>query len=53
MNAVETDADIKYKVAFDDGWKYSIGKDGNDVEITIPAGTTSVTIFCDEINGKL
>ncbi len=53
MNAVETDADIKYKVAFDDGWDHSIGKDGNDVEITIPAGTTSVTIFCDEINGKL
>ena len=56
MNAVETDADIKYKVAFDDNWKYSIGKDGKDgkdVEITIPEGTTSVTIFCDEINGKL
>ena len=56
MNAVETDADIKYKVAFDDGWDHSIGKDGKDgkdVEITIPEGTTSVTIFCDEINGKL
>ena len=53
MNAVETDTDIEYKVAFDDGWDYSIGKDGNNAEITIPAGTTSVTIFCDEINGKL
>lgn len=26
MNAVETDADIKYKVAFDDGWDHSIEK---------------------------
>ena len=56
MNAVETDTKVKYKVAFDDNWDNSIGKDGKDgkdVEITIPEGTTSVTIFCDEINGKL
>ena len=53
MNAVETDTKVEYKVAFDDDWGYSIGKDGNNAEITIPAGTTSVTIFCDEINGKL
>ena len=56
MNAVETDTKVEYKVAFDDNWDYSIGKDGKDgkdVEITIPEGTTSVTIFCDEINGKL
>ena len=53
MNAVEEDTDIQYKVAFDDGWDYSIGKDGGNAEITIPEGTTSVTIFCDEINGKL
>ncbi len=53
MNAVETDTKVEYKVAFDDKWDYSIGKDGNNAEITIPAETTSVTIFCDEINGKL
>ena len=53
MNAVETDTKVEYKVAFDDKWNYSIGKDGNNAEITIPEGTTSVTIFCDEINAKL
>ena len=56
MNAVEADTDIQYKVAFDDGWAYSIGKDGvngSNAEVTIPEGTTSITIFCDEINAKL
>ena len=40
----------KYKVAFDDGWDYSIGKGGGDITVTIPEGSTSITIFADEIN---
>ena len=40
---------IEYKVAFDDGWDYSIP--GSNIAVTIPAGRTSITVLVDEING--
>ncbi len=45
-----TVADGGYKVAFDDAWDYSIGNGSSNIEVTIPAGTSSITIFVDEIN---
>lgn len=45
-----TVADGGYKVAFDDSWDYSIGNGSSNVDVTIPAGTDSITIFVDEIN---
>ena len=42
-------ADGGYKIAFDDGWDYSIGNGSDNIAITIPAGRTSFTIFVDEI----
>lgn len=44
------DTNIQYKVAFDDGWDYSIGDGGSNINITIPKDTTKVTVFADEIN---
>lgn len=40
-----------YKVAFDDGWDYSIGNNGGNIELTVPAGTDELTVFVDEISG--
>ncbi len=45
-----TIADGGYKVAFDDAWDYSIGNGSSNIDVTIPAGTSSITIFVDEIN---
>ena len=45
-----TVADGGYKVAFDDAWDYSIGNGSSNIDVTIPAGTSSITIFVDEIN---
>ena len=46
-----TIADGGYKVAFDGTWDYSIGEGSGNIALTIPAGSTSITIFVDEING--
>ena len=43
-------ADGGYKVAFDDSWDYSVGNGGSNIALTIPAGTTSLTVLVDEIN---
>ena len=57
FNFVElaSDTDIQYKVAFEHAWDYSIGADGGseNVKLTIPAGSTEITILVDEINKKL
>ena len=45
-----TVADGGYKVAFDDSWDYSLGNGASNVDVTIPAGTDSITVFVDEIN---
>ncbi|MCD8326964.1 MAG: Ig-like domain-containing protein [Lachnospiraceae bacterium] len=46
-----TVADGGYKIAFDEAWDYSLGEGSGNIALTIPAGSTSVTIFVDEING--
>lgn len=50
-----TIADGGYKVAFDDGWEYSLGNNGvndnNNISLTIPVGTDHFTIFVDEQRG--
>lgn len=43
-------ADGGYKVAFDDTWGYSFGNGDSNIALTVPAGSTSITILCDEIN---
>lgn len=43
-------ADGGYKVAFDDAWDYSIGSGGGNITLTIPAGSTALTVYVDEIN---
>lgn len=48
-----TVADGGYKVAFDDGWDYSIGNGDGNIELTIPAGSDSLTVFVDEVNGAV
>ena len=56
FNTLESDVEISdggYKVAFDDGWDYSIGNGGSNVAVTIPAGRSSFTVFVDEINQKI
>ena len=52
FDELKADADLEYKVAFNDGWNYSIGADGGsgNVKVTVPAGRTSFTVFVDEIN---
>lgn len=46
---------VQYKVAFDDGWDYSIGLNGgsDNIAVTVPKGTTTFTVICDEINKKV
>lgn len=39
-----------YKIAFDGGWNYSFGNGGDNISLTIPKGTDSLTILVDEIN---
>ena len=48
--ALTSDTAIQYKVAFDDSWDYSIGQNGGNIALTIPSGTTSLTIVADEAN---
>ena len=53
FDALKEDTTIKYKVAFDGSWDRSIGKDGGDISATIPAGSTSFTVVCDDNAGKV
>ena len=48
-----TIADGGYKIAFDDEWTYSLGNGSGNIELTIPAGTDSLTVFVDEISGQV
>ena len=43
-------ADGGYKVAFDDAWGGDFGNGSSNIALTIPAGSTSITVLCDEIN---
>ncbi len=56
FNELEEDltlADSGYKVAFNDSWDYSFGEGDANIPLTIPAGTSSLTIFVDEINRQV
>ena len=44
-------ADGGYKVAFDDGWYFSIGEGSGNIPLTIPAGTSHLTVYADAVNG--
>lgn len=51
QKAPDEDIDgVAYKVAFDDDWGYSIGEGGENIGITVPAGTTAFTVLVDEVN---
>lgn len=39
-----------YKIAFDGGWNYSFGNGGDNISLTIPKGSDSLTILVDERN---
>lgn len=52
------DVEIKdggYKISFDDDdtWGYSFGNGSGNIPLTIPKGSTSLTVFVDEINQKV
>ncbi|MDD6352637.1 MAG: alpha-amylase family glycosyl hydrolase, partial [Lachnospiraceae bacterium] len=51
MKELADNVEVRYKVAFDDSWDYSIGDGANNYAVTIPKGTTEFTVLCDEING--
>lgn len=55
--AVAEDTEIQYKIAFDDTWDgdYSLGetRNGDNVKIVLPAGTTSFTVWVDDLNSKV
>ncbi|RKI42735.1 hypothetical protein D7V86_18790 [bacterium D16-51] len=55
LEAPGTDYEVAYgyKVAFDHAWDYSVGNNGENVTLTIPAGTTQLTVFADSINGTV
>ena len=44
---------FEYKVAYDDAWNYSHGNGGSNIGVEVPEGTESITILCDEANGKV
>lgn len=46
-----TIADGGYKVAANDGWDVSWGEGSGNIELTIPAGTSSMTVWADTANG--
>ena len=48
-----TIADGGYKVAFDDGWDYSLGNGSDNIALTVPAGSDHLTVFVDERNGQV
>lgn len=43
-------ADGGYKVAFNDSWDKSIGLDGGNIALTVPAGTDHLTVLVDALN---
>lgn len=56
FEALEADltiADTGYKVALDDGWSVSFGDGAGNIALTIPAGSTSLTVFVDTLNQKV
>ncbi len=42
-----------YKVALDDKWDVSYGNGSNNMDVTIPAGRETFTVFVDTLNGVL
>ena len=44
-------ADGGYKVAFDDSWDFSIGEGSGNIALTIPAGTSQLTVYADAVRG--
>ena len=48
-----TIADGGYKVAANDAWDLSWGEKDGNVSLTIPAGTTSLTVWADTANGNI
>lgn len=44
-------ADGGYKAAANDGWDVSWGDGDGNVALTIPAGTSEMTVFVDTVNG--
>lgn len=49
--AADYEVEYGYKVAFNHAWDYSIGNNGDNVSLSIPAGTKQITVFVDAING--
>lgn len=47
------DATIQYKVAANDAWDDSWGDGSGNIELTIPAGTTQLTVYADIANGNV
>lgn len=48
---LEEDTEIEYKIATNDNWEsVNWGNGGDNVELTIPAGSSEVTIFANEMN---
>lgn len=52
---LEKEVSVVYKVAFDHAWNESIGANGKDSNVTlsIPAGTSYLTVVCDHKNPNL
>lgn len=52
---LEKDVSVVYKVAFNHAWTESIGANGTDSNVTlsIPAGTSYLTVVCDRKNPNL
>ncbi|WP_050794239.1 type I pullulanase [Paenibacillus curdlanolyticus] len=49
---LSTDVALQYKVAFGGDWSHpNIGDNGGNIAVTIPAGTPSLTIWADAVNG--
>lgn len=57
IEELSADYTVDYKVAFDHAWDYNYGKDGavngDNISLTIPAGTTKFSVFVDSLNEKL
>ncbi|MDO5294305.1 MAG: alpha-amylase family glycosyl hydrolase, partial [bacterium] len=53
FTALEKDTELEYKVAFDQGWDYNIGDEGNNVKVTLKKGTEQFSVLADEVNGVI
>ena len=51
--ALAAATDIQYKAVMNHAWDVSIGDNGGNVSVTIPAGSTSLTIYADLMQQKL